>query len=490
MKPFRFIIGLSVIIAAGALIPVAGSLSLHFYHSERQWINLPFHAVVEAFGSFIALTLSGLLLMLRKRKSQYYYPIWIPAAFISMGVLDGFHAAVASGNTFVWLHSIAVLFGGVLISLVWVPEKAIGSAWTKQVPLITFIVSVLVASISLVSSDALPHMIKGEFFTPAAHFLNMAGGILFAIASAYFIRQYYLKKTWDEYLLAGFCLFLGTGGVLFNLAHTMWEAEWWWWHLLRFSGYLVAFMYIIILYLRNERELKLNIEELGRSNTEFAQFANIASHDLQEPLRMVASYVQLIERNYKGRLGADADEFIGYAVEGAMRMKTLINDMIEYSRINMRPDIFEKVDCEKVLKGAMDDLRTKIENNKAIITHDTLPVLSADDKQLYIVFQHLIDNAIKFRNKGYPSIHISADKRKGEWLFSVKDNGIGIEPQYFESIFMIFKRLHTIKEYSGTGIGLALCKRIVERHGGKIWVESELGKGTTFYFSIKNKGGT
>lgn len=235
---------------------------------------------------------------------------------------------------------------------------------------------------------------------------------------------------------------------------------------------------------RAQEALQERTEALERSNEELEQFAYVASHDLQEPLRMVTSYMQLLARRYQGQLGTDADEFIAFAVDGASRMKELINDLLAFSRIGTRGKAFEPVDCEEVLVQALHDLRFTLEDSEAVVTYDPLPVVMADRGQLAQIFRNLAGNAIKFRSQRRPEVHVSASRENGEWLFSVRDNGIGIDPEYSERIFVLFQRLHGREEYQGTGIGLAICKKIVERHGGRIWVESEVGHGATFYFTL------
>ena len=226
-------------------------------------------------------------------------------------------------------------------------------------------------------------------------------------------------------------------------------------------------------------------DELARSNQELEQFAHIASHDLQEPLRMVASFTQLLARRYQGKLDKDADDFIGFAMDGATRMQQLINDLLTYSRVGTRGKPSASTDLNEVLGYAEANLIEAIRESGGGVTHSPLPTVAGDQVQLTQLFQNFLANGIKFRGQEAPRIHVSAEQKGSEWIFSVRDNGIGIEPESQERIFLIFQRLHQRADYPGTGIGLALCKKIVERHGGRIWVESALGQGSTFYFTLK-----
>ncbi len=246
-----------------------------------------------------------------------------------------------------------------------------------------------------------------------------------------------------------------------------------------------------------EEQVKKRTFELERSNKELEQFAYVASHDLQEPLRVITGFMQLLVRRYKGTLDAEADEFITFAIDGAKRLQLMIRDLLLYSRVTRESKPMERVDCTAALGQAISNLQLLIRNNHAAITYDSLPVVMADYMQLVRLFQNLLHNNMKFRSEAAPVIHISAAlkgsvtrgscsevQEKAEWVVSVKDNGIGMDPACLERVFSIFQRLHPIGKYSGSGIGLAVCKKVVEWHGGRIWAESEPGKGSTFYFTI------
>ncbi len=237
-----------------------------------------------------------------------------------------------------------------------------------------------------------------------------------------------------------------------------------------------------------EEDLARKADELARSNADLEQFAYVASHDLQEPLRMVTAYTQLLAERYRGKLDENADKFIGYASEGAQRMQVLIQDLLAFSRVGRSGTISASVDCNAVMKDVLQTLAPAIQESGAGITHDDLPVVWADRTQVAQIFQNLIGNAIKFRGTEPPQVLVQAEKDGERWRFRIADNGIGIAPEYAETIFVAFQRLHARNEYAGNGIGLAICKKIVERNGGKIWVESQAGYGSTFMFTLPCPG--
>jgi len=268
---------------------------------------------------------------------------------------------------------------------------------------------------------------------------------------------------------AGFSLFAFANVVLFTLV-IWWNAN-------------------LLFLAEGERQktmeqLKQTSADLARSNTELQQFAYVASHDLTEPLRMITSYLELLLSHAREKMGEEEREFVGYALDGARRLQTLIGDLLAYARVDTRSRPLEPTDCGRVLDTVLANLKVAITENQAVIEREPLPTVQGDSIQLTQVFQNLIGNAIKFHGTAPPKISIGARRNDEEWIFFVKDNGIGIDPKNLDRIFVLFQRLHTRREYSGTGMGLAICKKIVERHGGRIWAESRPGQGTTFFFTM------
>jgi len=242
------------------------------------------------------------------------------------------------------------------------------------------------------------------------------------------------------------------------------------------------------LRLQAEEDLARKVDELARSNADLEQFAYVASHDLQEPLRMVTAYTQLLAERYSGKLDENADKFLGYASEGARRMQVLVHDLLAFSRIGRNGFTSGSVDCNTVMQEVLQALASAIQESSAVVTHAGLPAVWADRTHVAQILQNLIGNAVKFRGKEPPVVSVQAEKTGRQWRFSVSDNGIGIAPEYAENIFVVFQRLHARSEYPGNGIGLAICKKIVEHYHGKIWVESQAGSGSTFKFTLPSHG--
>jgi signal transduction histidine kinase len=345
---------------------------------------------------------------------------------------------------------------------------------------------------------SLPAMMQGNGITAQGQIvLSSAWALsLLALVVLWRRRPYTVLDLWLMTVMCAWLFDIALAGILNASRYDLG------WYAGRMYGLLAASFVLAVLLIENGKHyaglvrmssklrstnnaLERKVEELNRSNEELRQFAYVASHDLQEPLRMVASFTQLLSRRYKGKLDSDADEYIAFAVDGANRMQRLIQDLLVYSRVGTKGEDLLDTSSEKALQHALTNLRVAIEESRALVTHDPLPIVLADETQLIQLFQNLVGNAIKYRSTAIPGVHISAAKNGGEkWIFSVQDNGLGIDAQYFGKIFGMFQRLHTREEFSGTGIGLAICKKIVERHGSSISVESQTGQGSTFRFAL------
>jgi len=357
--------------------------------------------------------------------------------------------------------------------------------------------------------SALPVMVHDGHFTPLARTLNIVGGLGFFVGASFFLIRCRQQPTGDDWLFAVHCTLFGMAGVLFELS-ALWDAVWWWWHILRLFAYVAALSFAITTYANNElrlrwlnqqltelndtleakvkqrtQELERRTKELTRSNAELEQFAHVASHDLQEPLRMVQSFCDLLRLQYGDKLDEDAQTYIGFAVDGAERMSRLVNDLLAYSRVSTQGRPLTPTDANLACQQAIENLKVAIAENDARVDYEALPTVIGDHIQLVQLFQNLIGNAIKYRSSEPPQVRISAESNREESAFCVADNGIGIEPKYHDKVFVIFQRLHGRDERSGMGLGLALCKKIVQRHGGRIWLDSQDGEGSRFHFTLK-----
>jgi len=500
---------------------IALSLAIHVFFliagatflKGWRWAHEPFHACVEFGGAVTAFIVAGMLVALDRRQQGTSFNVWIGGALIGMGVLDGLHAMVEVGQSFVWLHSTATLVGGGLFALVWLPagwaDRARG--WWHWVVL----ASVLAFGLgSVLFPRLIPIMVVNGEFTFLAMAFNVGGGVLFFLASGQLIRIYLRHKNTDDLLFCLHCLLFGAAAIMFEQSD-LWDAPWWGWHLLRSLAYGVAFYFVIRTELREQRAIKTLADDLGhfnerleervsemtgelehraadleRSNIELQQFAYVASHDLQAPLRSISGFVQLLQRGYAEKLDGRAEEWIQRTVAATGQMQTLIQNLLTYSRVESRAQPFEKVDLREVVGEVCDSLESSIHDSGAEVACDALPTVLGDRSQLVQLMQNFIGNGLKYRGEDPPRVRVFAEPRDGEQVFCVQDNGIGIDPQHHQSVFDIFRRLHGSDAYPGTGIGLAICRRVVERHGGRIWVESPVNNGSTFCFTLSSRTGS
>ena len=488
---------------------------------QQRFENEPLHSTMEAVEALSVLLMAFFLLGRKEEGDKLVLP---GLGFLGMGIINAAHAASWPGEQFVSLRAVASLAGGLGFALVWLPahRQAVSRAWLVPAVIAG---SLAFCAWAFLFPGGFPVMVQHGKFTLAAVTINLLAGLLFLVGTWRFAIGRSSDRPEDLWFsLIG--VFFGLSGLTFQYS-TLWSESWWYWHALGLTASLLvlgllvhghiqtlaSLKALLIERKRAEQERERLLAELQRSNKELEQFASAASHDLQEPLRVISGFAQLIEKRYKGKLDEDGDTFMDHIVEGSVRMQLLISDLLGYSRVTTRGRPFGPVDCNEVLQKALANLQTAVDEAGAVITADPLPVFPADEMQLVRLFQNLLGNAVKYRKKEEPPrVHVAvkpiaecgvrnaecgikseirnlkSEIKKG-WLFSVRDNGIGIEARSFERIFEIFQRLHSRGDYPGTGIGLAICKKIVERHGGCIWVESELGKGSTFFFILPERPG-
>lgn len=497
-----------------ASVPVAATVLQQLLVGDWRAEHYPLHALAGGLGAFSALTLAVQLRTLRVYQRGDDYHIWVACALLSLGLLDAAHGAIRDPQLFVWLNSIAMLTGGVLFSLVWLPSKAAFRHEMQILPLVVAAAVALLTTISIARPEWRPSMIDGGHFTTTAKALVYVGTIGFLVAATYFGLTYWRTGSNDRLLFLSYCVLFAVAGLLIEFS-MLWNGTWWISHVVKLAAYGISVYFFFVVYVRAERELRLShnelerrveqrtselreeveqrkqaerqireyADELKRSNEDLEQFSYMASHDLAAPLRAVKCFSQMLHDRYSGKLDEKGDEFIGLVVGGAKRMEEMLTGLLEYSRLDTRGRL-QPINSNEAFDRAVANLRMAIHESEATVTRDELPRVSADATQLEQLFQNLIGNAVKFRSDQPPAIHVAAQLDGDHCVFLVRDNGIGIDPRDAENIFAIFRRLDTKGEYPGTGIGLAVCKRIVERHGGHIWVESEPRKGSAFYFTL------
>lgn len=471
----------------------------------------PVHAAVEMCGGFIAILVAWMLLSLERRNAGTSFNVWIAGALIGMGLLDALHSLVHAGQAFVWLHSTATFAGGLLFACVWLPatwHRKAASWWPWTVAVSTL----LFGCLSLVFPDSTPAMLheatNGEkVFSGWAKTLNISGGVLLFIAAVQLVRSYFQTRNTDDLLFCLHCALFGAAAIMFEQSR-LWDLAWWGWHILRLLAYGVALWFVVLTERRAQQDILSMTDQLRQwnseletrvrfrtnelaetnaaleqSNLDLQQFAYVASHDLQTPLRAVAGFAQFLKEDYSDTLDEEGNEYIRQIVAAAFRMQNLIQDLLAYSRVETRAKPFEPVRLNDIVDEVTGMLSAEPEHRAARITRGSLPTVDGDETQLRQLFQNLIGNGLKYCTTN-PEIRVAAEQIRDEWLISVSDNGIGIAEKQRERIFDIFSRLHTEREYPGTGIGLSICRKVVQRHGGRIWVESADESGSRFCFTV------
>jgi signal transduction histidine kinase len=506
---WRAVIALTVVVAA-----VLG-LTFVLCWVERDWrmVNEPLHSTCEAMGGLVAILMATS--MLQRRDDPYGgRMVMVAVGFLAMGILQIAHSIPHPGQPFVFLRSMASLAGGAGFLHVCLPQRLLlrAIAWRRLLIWTVVAGSLFVAVWALVPGAPLPVMVRDDEFTLITYAINITAGLSFLVAAMQLMSDFWQTDRRSLWMLAGMAALFGLADILFRFS-SMWDNTWWSWHLVQLVAAGIVFYEVMaehrltVARLRDalkereraqgalrhlnetlERRVSAQTADLKRSNDELAQFAYIASHDLQEPLRSIKGFLDLVIKRQKDRLDEDGKQCIEFARDGAERMRTLIGALLSYSRISTQAKTLAPCDTRAVIERVMGDLSFAIQDCGARVIWGALPVVSGDNQQLGQVFQNLVSNALKFRGAAPPVIRISAKRDGAFWQFSVADNGIGIEPRFAEQIFEVFHRLHSREEYAGSGIGLAICRKIVRRHGGKIWVESSLGRGATFHFTLPAAG--
>ena len=457
--------------------------------------NIAIHSVFESISAITSICLGIILLQMKPKKNLYFFPA---LGFLAMGNFEIIHAIAPFGQSSVFMHIMAVLSGGFGFALVWLSEIEIKTAY-KKILIVAFVTSSLTFGlVSLFIPEFGPQMVHNGQFTTNALTLSIISGFLFLIGSAYLALQYYKKGNLDSFLLLSFSLMLGIADFVFEFS-AIWDYQWWLWHVIRLGAFLLALLMIIRAYHRIQNSVALSNTKLAEQkelltqmnqqlinkNKELDEFTYISSHDLKEPLRQIISFSGFLKRDISEAPEKVKDD-LDFIISGATRMQTLIKDLLNFSRVGRKAMKKEKIQLDKCADHAIFSLGTLIREKNAKIIRQPLKETVGDKTLLIQLYQNLINNAIKFVPPDRkPIIHLTMEETEEKLILGVNDNGIGIEEQYFEQIFKPFKRLHSRDEYSGSGIGLAICSKALELHNGNLWVESEFGKGSHFRFELR-----
>ena len=466
-------------------------------NSSIVWVNMELHSAIEAIGGIIAVILAFMLITQKNYKTDYPFLYLLALSFMIIGLFDLAHSFTQENNLFVFLHTASGLFGSLILMIIFSNKTLIRVSATNQTFYTLFIITFLICTIAFLWPNLVPRMIVEGEFTTLSSGLNTLAGIIFIIFLVK-LTKLQNQKTEYDYILFIYIFLLFAFSSLTFFSSKVWNIDWWIWHFFRLLAYLVV-VFILIKNQKNiiirlqeknseldlyQRELMQANELLISKNKELEQYTYITSHDLQEPLNSIISFSSLLEGN-KDKLDEMGKRSIEVIVKSAFRMKEFIISLLEFSRIGREKEKKE-VDINQLIDNLVIDLHDLIEKKQASINYIGEPIkVVAYEQDLIKLFQNLVTNGIKYTDdKTKPSITINSEEQSDRYKFTITDNGIGIAEEQYNKVFEVFQRLHSRDKYSGTGIGLSHCKKVVELHNGEIWLTSEIGKGTEFYFTI------
>lgn len=486
-----------ILLIAGIAFHFVSLVIENFFYPNFYWDNLLIHTAVEIAGTIICIYSATFLISLYNLKTINFSGIFISTSLISMGILDGFHALYEPGEKFVFLHSISTFLGGFFLSLIYFKSQL--KHLFKVFIFLSISVPITIGIYVALPSTAVPQMLINNEFSTIAKILNIGGGVLFFLGGYKFYFGNSSNKTKYELLFFALFILVGLAAAMFQ-SSSLFSFTWWGWHFLRVIAYFFALGYIIISYKeQNQNLLSINAEleianqkinyqneQLIQKNKNLEQMVYITSHDLQEPLNTIVNFSEIIKKRVDLSLDNVTQKSFGYLIQAAETMGTLIHSLLEYSKIGQDANL-TFFDTQKTVYEVLKVKSEEITEINATFKSFDLPQILGYEKEFKLLINQLVSNAIKYRKKDEPlQVQISFTQNSEELTFSVNDNGIGIPKEKVTEVFKIFKRLHRKNEVEGVGIGLALCEKIINLFGGKIWVESEIGIGSCFKFTIPN----
>jgi signal transduction histidine kinase len=506
-------------ILVGVLPPVLGVVLIRLFLPHGHYVNVPLHRVVEVLGAFICLFLAGLALSQRQHQEEYPGYPWMACGLMGMGVLTAYHALAVAENAVVGLRSLATFWGGTFFALVWLPQGSLSARLEGQLPWLAALASALLGFSALAFPDAWPEMVREGGFTPAVQALNMLGGLGFFGAAAFFVRRYRVETSTASFLFSSFCLLFGSSGVLFRFSEK-WTPDWWFWHLLQLLACLLALLYVGLTFQhaaqlkavnvslqgelrqrqRAEEELRRLNEELEErvqertarleaANRELESFAYSVSHDLRAPLRAIDGFSRVFLEEYGEKVNAEGARLLNIIRQNTQKMGQLVDDLLAFCQSARQEIMAVALEMDPLVQTALQELRSLSQGRDLKWVLHPLGRAWGDPALLRQVWVNLLSNALKFTGpRENPVIEVGCRREGREIVYYVQDNGVGFDMQYGHKLFGVFQRLHRQEEFPGTGVGLALVQRLVQRHGGRVWAEGRVDKGATFYFSLPCPG--